>query len=131
MKRSANRRRSPAAEQRKKQRREQLVKFLRLNTWLVLLAVLVLIALILLILVLAGGRKAPVQEQEPAATKPYVRAWLCADTPEIAYYDADLKQSGTVARGRQVTYSTTDSFERGGVTYYLTSLDVPQYGTSR
>ena len=128
MKRSANRRRSPAAEQRKKQRREQLVKFLRLNTWLVLLAVLVLIALILLILVLAGGRKAPVQEQEPAATKPYVRAWLCADTPEIAYYDADLKQSGTVARGRQVTYSTTDSFERGGVTYYLTYLDVPQYG---
>ncbi len=128
MKRSANRRRSPAAEQRKKQRREQLVKFLRLNTWLVLLAVLVLIALILLILVLAGGRKAPVQEQEPAASKPYVRAWLCADTPEIAYYDADLKQSGTVARGRQVTYSTTDSFERGGVTYYLTYLDVPQYG---
>ena len=65
MTRSANRRRSPAAEQRKKQRREQLVKFLRLNTWLVLLAVLVLIALILLILVLAGGRKAPGQEQEP------------------------------------------------------------------
>ena len=55
MKRSANRRRSPAAEQRKKQRREQLVKFLRLNTWLVLLAVVVLIALILLILVLAAS----------------------------------------------------------------------------
>ena len=46
MKRSANRRRSPAAEQRKKQRREQLVKFLRLNTWLVLLAVLVLTTVI-------------------------------------------------------------------------------------
>ena len=57
MKRSANRRRSPAAEQRKKQRREQLVKFLRLNTWLVLLAVLVLPRLNLLHPLLAGGRK--------------------------------------------------------------------------
>ena len=66
MKRSANRRRSPAAEQRKKQRREQLVKFLRLNTWLVLLAVLVLIALMylgrvggltLIYAALSGGKK--------------------------------------------------------------------------
>lgn len=85
-------------------RREQVLRFLRQNTWLALLAVLVLIALILLICVLAGGRKAPGEEPEVTAEKPYQTAWLCADAPEIAYYDRNFTQSGTVARGGQVTF---------------------------
>ena len=128
MKRSAKKRKNPAAEARRMHRREQVLRFLRQNTWLALLAVLVLIALILLICVLAGGRKAPGEEPEVTAEKPYQTAWLCADAPEIAYYDRNFTQSGTVARGGQVTFSTTDMLEHDGKLYYLTYLDVPQYG---
>ena len=45
MKRSAKKRKNPAAEARRMHRREQVLRFLRQNTWLALLAVLVLIAL--------------------------------------------------------------------------------------
>ena len=128
MKRSAKKRKNPAAEARRMHRREQVLRFLRQNTWLALLAVLVLIALILLICVLAGGRKAPEEEPEVTAEKPYQTAWLCADAPEIAYYDRNFTQSGTVARGGQVTFSTSDMLEHDGKLYYLTYLDVPQYG---
>ena len=129
MKRSAQKRKNPTTELRKKRRRERLLRFLKQNTWLVLLAVLVLIALILLICVLAGGQKEPTQTQTPtAAEKPYETAWLCADTPQITYYNKSFTESGSVARGKQVAYSTSEKLERDGVTYYLTYLDVPQYG---
>ena len=38
----------------------------------------------------------------------------------MPYYDEDLSQTGTVARGMQITYSTDKSVERDGVRYYLT-----------
>lgn len=128
MKQNANRRTDPTTESRKSRIRARRMKFLRQNTWLVLLAVLVLIALVLLVIVLAGTK--PVAEQTPAVSeeKPYKTAWLSADTPQIAYYSRELEQTGTAARGRQVTYSTADAVERDGTTYYLTYLDVPEYG---
>ena len=38
----------------------------------------------------------------------------------MPYYDEDLSQTGTIARGMQITYSTDKSVERDGVRYYLT-----------
>lgn len=129
MRRSADRYTHPATESRKRRRRAQKMQFLRQNTWLVLLAVLVLIALVLLVVVLAGIKPAATPEQsDESIAKPYQQAWLCSTSPEIAFYDKNFEQIGTVPRGKQITYSTADSYERDGTVYYLTYLDVPQYG---
>lgn len=128
MKRGADRKTGPAAES-KRQRQERMRKFLRQNTWLLLLAVLVLIALVLLVIVLAGTKPATVEPPTQEEAEPhYKSAWLSADTPQIAYYSEKLEQTGSAPRGKQVTYSTADTVEKDGVVYYLTYFDVPSYG---
>ena len=66
----------------------------------------------------------PKQADEPQtaqdAAPRYESGFICAITTQVPYYDEDLSQTGTVARGMQITYSTDKSVERDGVRYYLT-----------
>ena len=118
----------PAKQERKSARREKILKYLKQNTWLLLLAVLVPIALVLFILVITGGKeKKPVPEiQSPSSA--YHAAFICAQSTQVPYYDSKLEQLGTVDRGTQVTYSTSKPVSFKGVRYYLTYLDKLQTG---
>ncbi len=107
---------------------ERLLRYLRQNTWVVLLAALVLVALILLISILSGIEwskpEVPVEEK----TNPYVSNYICADVPQVPFYDEDLAEIGTVSRGTAVTCVQSDTVEHEGVTYYLTYLDELRHG---
>ena len=105
------------------------MKFLRQNSWLILLAVLVLVALILFICVITGGQEEA--QQEPAETQKtsrYEKAYPCADNPSVSYLDENLEPAGTAVRGSEVTYSAENTRKKDGVTYYLTYLDSLKYG---
>ena len=89
------------------------MKFLRQNSWLILLAVLVLVALILFICVITGGQEEA--QQEPAETQKtsrYEKAYLCADSPSVSYLDENLEPAGTAVRGSEVTYSAENPQKR-------------------
>lgn len=130
MKNRANKSKHSAPSVRAEQRKEARRRFLRQNTWLVLLAVLVLVAVILLICVLAGGSTPPASQEQPESVKKdrYVSGYICAETAQIAYYDATLQEAGTVARGTKITYCTDDAIEKDGTQYYLTYFDSLRYG---
>ena len=114
----------PAAARRKQraQRLKLLGQFVREHSWGVMITVLIVIALVLFVCVIAGA--SPKQADEPQtaqdAAPRYESGFICAITTQVPYYDEDLSQTGTVARGMQITYSTDKSVERDGVRYYLT-----------
>lgn len=114
----------PAAARRKQraQRLKLLGQFVREHSWGVMITVLIVIALVLFVCVIAGA--SPKQADEPQtaqdAAPRYESGFICAITTQVPYYDEDLSQTGTVARGMQITYSTDRSVERDGVRYYLT-----------
>ncbi len=121
--------RNPKSRKARRRQKEQQMKFLRQNSWLILLAVLVLVALILFICVITGGREEA--QQEPAETQKtsrYEKAYLCADSPSVSYLDENLEPAGTAVRGSEVTYSAENTRKKDGVTYYLTYLDSLKYG---
>ena len=121
--------RKPKSRKARRHQKEQQMKFLRQNSWLILLAVLVLVALILFICVITGGREE--LQQEPAETQKtsrYEKAYLCADSPSVSYLDENLEPAGTAVRGSEVTYSAENTRKKDGVTYYLTYLDSLKYG---
>lgn len=131
MKKRTNTSKKPEADSpRARRSKEERMRFLRQNTWLVLLAVLILVAVILFICVLAGGSPQPSQtdKNEAGKTERYVAGYICADTASVAYYDAQLNEVGTVARGTQITYCTDEVLDKGGVRYYLTYFDSLRYG---
>ena len=101
MKKRTNTSKEPKAESpRVRKRREERMRYLRQNTWLVLLAVLILVAVILFICVVAGGSSQPSQTDkvQSGKTERYVSGYICADTASIAYYDASLSEAGTLSR---------------------------------
>ena len=114
----------PAAARRKQraQRLKLLGQFVREHSWGVMITVLIVIALVLFVCVIAGA--SPKQADEPQtaqdAAPRYESGFICAITTQVPYYDEDLSQTGTVARGMQITYSTDKSVEQDGVRYYLT-----------
>ena len=114
----------PAAVRRKQraQRLKLLGQFVREHSWGVMITVLIVIALVLFVCVIAGA--SPKQADGPQtaqdAAPRYESGFICAITTQVPYYDEDLSQTGTVARGMQITYSTDKSVERDGVRYYLT-----------
>ena len=121
--------RKPKSRKARRRQMEQQMKFLRQNSWLILLAVLVLVALILFICVITGGQEEA--QQEPAETQKtsrYEKAYLCADNPSVSYLDENLEPAGTAVRGSEVTYSAENTRKKDGVTYYLTYLDSLKYG---
>ena len=121
--------RKPKSRKARRRQKEQQMKFLRQNSWLILLAVLVLVALILFICVITGGQEEA--QQEPAETQKtsrYEKAYLCADNPSVSYLDENLEPAGTAVRGSEVTYSAENTRKKDGVTYYLTYLDSLKYG---
>ena len=126
--------RRPETPQKKKSRKarrrrtEQKKKFLRQNSWLILLAVLVLVALILFICVITGGREAPQPAGETVKKAPYEKAYLCAASPSVSYFDENLEPAGTAVRGSEVTYTTDTTRKKDGVTYYMTYLDSLKFG---
>ena len=96
--------RNPKSRKARRRQKEQQMKFLRQNSWLILLAVLVLVALILFICVITGGQEEA--QQEPAETQKtsrYEKAYLCADNPSVSYLDENLEPAGTAVRGSEVT----------------------------
>ena len=114
----------PAAARRKQraQRLKLLGQFVREHSWGVMITVLIVIALVLFVCVIAGA--SPKQADGPQtaqdAAPRYESGFICAITTQVPYYDEDLSQTGTIARGMQITYSTDRSVERDGVRYYLT-----------
>lgn len=119
----------PAPKRRRTKRQEQFLKYIKQNTWLVLLAVLILIALILFICVITGAEE-PEQEQPTVVKKTgkYQTAYISAKTSEVPYYDDSLMTLGTVVRGSQVTYSTDKPLKTDDKVYYMTYLDDLQHG---
>ena len=131
MKRSANRRAGGSTTRmlRKKKRKGEMLKFLRQNTWLLILIPLVLVALVLAILVIAGSiPKQTEQSEQPQQAARYESGYLCSASAQIPYYDEGLNQTGTVSRGLKVTYSTQEPIEREEQVYYLAYFDGLKYG---
>ena len=121
--------RNPKSRKARRRQKEQQMKFLRQNSWLILLAVLVLVALILFICVITGGQEEPQQDTaQTEKTSRYEKAYLCADSPSVSYLDENLEPAGTAVRGSEVTYSAENTRKKDGVTYYLTYLDSLKYG---
>jgi hypothetical protein len=116
-----------ATESSRREKRAALRKYLRQNNWLVLLACLCAVALVLLILVLSGGKKSE-QTAAPDKTARYEKGYLCAAEATVPYYDKDLTQKGTAARGTQVTYTTREPIVKDGVEYDLTYVSATAFG---
>lgn len=128
MKKHANKKPPRESSPRGDKRRQEQLRYLRQNTWLVLLAVLILVAVILFICVIAGGRE-PATVSRPVEEKGrYVAGYVCADTANIAYYDAELHEAGTVCRGAEVTYYTNETIQKDGTEYCLAYFDSLRYG---
>lgn len=130
MKRSAKQQtRSTTQMLRKKKRRGERIKFLRQNTWLLILIPLVLVAIVLAVLVIVGSiPKQPAEEPPQETAARYESAYLCAVSAQIPYYDDQLNESGTVSRGLKVTYSTQETLTDGEQTYYLAYFDDLKHG---
>ena len=114
-----NRQKNRKPKSRKARRRQQQEqrKFLRQNSWLILLAVLALVALILFICVITGGREEPQQDTaQTEKTSRYEKAYLCADSPSVSYLNDDLEPAGTAVRGSAVTVSSEHTRKKDGVT---------------
>ena len=109
-------------------RQQAIQRFLRQNTWLVLIAVLLLVALILLICVLTGSAEQPADTAAAPTGSRYQSAFICAETPTVPCYDASLAVSGEVTRGSSVTYLSAEPLKKDGHTYYLTYYRDLQYG---
>ena len=117
----------------RKQRAQRLAllkQFLREHTWGVMIAGLILIAVVLFIFVIAGASPKTADETQTAQTDTprYESGYICAITTEVPYYDEDLSQSGTVARGMEVTYATDKTVRQDGVTYYMTYFPTLGHG---
>ena len=117
----------------RKQRAQRLAllkQFLREHTWGVMIAGLILIAVVLFIFVIAGASPKTADETQTAQTDTprYESGYICAITTEVPYYDEDLSQSGTVARGMEVTYATDKTVRQDGVTYYMTYFHTLGHG---
>ena len=112
----------------KRSRRKQQMKFLRQNSWLLLLSVLVLVALILFICVITGSEEPEQPLHTQQAQSRYEKAYLCAVGASVSYFDEALEPVGMAARGSQVTYTTESPKKKDGETYYLTYLDSLKYG---
>ncbi len=119
-----------APEQARDARTQALKRLLRDHFWTLLIALLCLIALVLLIVVIGGGKPRQEQPTVQQTDNPvrYEDGFLCGSTPQIAYYDAQLQQSGSAARGEKVTYTTRDPLERDGHTYYMTYFETLDFG---
>ncbi len=125
-KRAANQ--DPSRQHR--ERLEQLRRFLHRYGWTLSVTVLALIAVVLLIFVIAGSRpevkeQNVVEEQTPAR---YQDGYLCASQALVPYYDRSLNETGTVARGMKITYSTQNPIKKDGKSYYLTYFSTLDYG---
>lgn len=111
-------------------RKDQLNRFLRQNTWLVLFALLVVIALILFICVISGWKSdldGPSQIVKQSGSQ-YDKGFLCSAAPTVTIYDRKLNETGTAVRGEEITYSRDDSFKKNNQTYYLAYFNDLQYG---
>ena len=122
MKLRRKKRASIARQRRREKRLAQLGQFLREHSWGVMITILILIAVILFICVIAGAspKEPAITESDAAQTPRYESGYICGITTEVPYYDESLNETGSVARGMQITYSTDKSVERDGVRYYLT-----------
>ena len=119
---------APRQKRPEKTAREQAwQRFLRQNTWLVLLLVLILVAVVLFICVITGAPDEPVTDTAQTGSR-YRTAYICAETPTVPCYDAGFAETGAVARGSAVTYLAEKSLKKDGSTYYLTYFDDLQYG---
>ena len=119
---------APRQKRPEKTAREQAwQRFLRQNTWLVLLLVLILVAVVLFICVITGAPDEPVSDTAQTGSR-YRTAYICAETPTVPCYDAGFAETGAVARGSAVTYLAEKSLKKDGSTYYLTYFDDLQYG---
>ena len=119
---------APRQKRPEKTAREQAwQRFLRQNTWLVLLLVLILVAVVLFICVITGAPDEPVSDTAQTGSR-YRAAYICAETPTVPCYDAGFAENGAVARGSAVTYLAEKSLKKNGTTYYLTYFDDLQYG---
>lgn len=105
-----------------------MLKFLRRNTWLLILIPLVLVALVLAVLVIAGSFPKQTEQPQPEQTARYQSGYLCAQTAQIPYYDEGLNEVGTVSRGQKITYSTQEPIEKESQKYYLAYFDDLKYG---
>lgn len=105
-----------------------MLKFLRRNTWLLILIPLVLVALVLAVLVIAGSFPKQTEQPQPEQTARYQSGYLCAQTAQIPYYDEGLNEIGTVSRGQKITYSTQEPIEKESQKYYLAYFDDLKYG---
>lgn len=121
---TSSKRESSSRRRKKAAKRERFLKYLKQNTWLVLLAVLILVALVLLILVIAGsGSEEKTQTTVKTPTNAYHTAYICGVSAETPVYNNQLEKTGAVQRGTQVTYSTDKPVTYGSERYYLTYLD--------
>ena len=94
---------APRQKRPEKTAREQAwQRFLRQNTWLVLLLVLILVAVVLFICVITGAPDEPVADTAQTGSR-YRTAYICAETPTVPCYDAGFAETGAVARGSAVT----------------------------
>ena len=119
---------APRQKRPEKTAREQAwQRFLRQNTWLVLLLVLILVAVVLFICVITGAPDEPVTDTAQTGSR-YRAAYICAEMPTVPCYDAGFAETGAVARGSAVTYLAEKSLKKDGSTYYLTYFDDLQYG---
>ena len=103
---------APRQKRPEKTAREQAwQRFLRQNTWLVLLLVLILVAVVLFICVITGAPDEPVSDTAQTGSR-YRAAYICAETPTVPCYDADFAETGAVARGSAVTYLAEKSLKK-------------------
>mgnify|MGYP000674343620 CR=1 FL=1 len=99
----------------------------RVTAGLVLLLVLILVAIVLFICVITGAPERAEEAAAPSGSR-YQTAYIRAETPTVACYDADFQETGAVARGSEVTYLAEKTIQKNGRTYYLTYFDDLQYG---
>ena len=103
---------APRQKRPEKTAREQAwQRFLRQNTWLVLLLVLILVAVVLFICVITGAPDEPVTDTAQTGSR-YRTAYICAETPTVPCYDAGFAETGAVARGSAVTYLAEKSLKK-------------------
>lgn len=102
---------APRQKRPEKTAREQAwQRFLRQNTWLVLLLVLILVAVVLFICVITGAPDEPVTDTAQTGSR-YSRA-ISAPKPTVPCYDAGFAETGAVARGSAVTYLAEKSLKK-------------------
>lgn len=119
---------APRQKRPEKTAREQAwQRFLRQNTWLVLLLVLILVAVVLFIW--RDHRRAGRAGQRHCADRqPLSYGLYLRRNADRSVLRCRLAETGAVARGSAVTYLAEKSLKKDGSTYYLTYFDDLQYG---